>query len=218
MTILLLLVITIGIRHAFEPDHIAAVLTISAQSDSLTATAKQGAIWGFGHSITLFIFSLILVGMQIKIDASVFITFECLVGIALIFMGISVIKNYNITRTNKDKYKNNTRWMIAQENKLSLKTFLIGLLHGAAGSGVIITIITSKFDTMSLKFTYIAVFSIFLIISMALLSILMSMPIQRKINFIPLRYFNIGIGAIAIFVGVKMLYAFSVQLNALLLI
>ena len=218
MTILLLLVITIGIRHAFEPDHIAAVLTLSSQSDSLSATAKQGAIWGVGHSITLCIFSLILVGMQIEINESVFITSECLVGLALIFMGIGVIKNYNKNCTNKIKNKNNSRWMIQQENKLSLKTFFIGLLHGAAGSGVIITIITSEIESISLKFTYIAAFSFFLIISMALLSILMGMPLQRKINLIPMRYINIGIGTIAVLIGVKMLYAFSIQMNALLLI
>lgn len=218
MTILFILVITIGIRHAFEPDHIAAVLTISSQSDSLTATAKQGAIWGVGHSITLFIFSLILVGMQIEINESVFITFECLVGIALIFMGISVIKNYNISCTNKIKIKNNSRWITSQENKLSLKAFFIGLLHGAAGSGLIITIITSKIESISLKFTYIAIFSFFLIISMALLSTLMSMPLQRKISLIPMRYINIGIGTIAVLVGIKMLYAFSLQMNALHLI
>lgn len=209
MTILFILVITIGIRHAFEPDHIAAVLTISSQSDSLTATAKQGEIWGVGHSITLFIFSLILVGLQIEINESVFIAFECLVGLALIFIGINVIKNYKITRPNKVNSKNNSRWIADHENRLSLKTFLIGLLHGAASSGVIITIITAKIDAISLKFTYIAVFSFFLIISMALLSILMSMPLQRKIRLFPMHYLNIGIGAIAVLVGVKMLYTFS---------
>ncbi len=80
MTILLILIIIMSIRHAFEPDHIAAVLTISSQSHSLTSVAKQGAIWGIGHSITLFIFSVILVGLQIEINESVFIILECLFG------------------------------------------------------------------------------------------------------------------------------------------
>ena len=216
MTILLILVITMGIRHAFEPDHIAAVLTLSSQSDSLTATAKQGAIWGVGHSVTLFIFSLILVGLKIEINESVFITFECLVGLALIFMGISVITNYKKVSANKTKNKNNSRCRVTNENKLPLKAFLIGLLHGAAGSGVIITIITTKIESISLKFTYIALFSLFLIISMALLSILMSMPLQRKMSIFPMRYLNIGIGTMAVLVGVKMLYEFSLQMNALL--
>jgi threonine/homoserine/homoserine lactone efflux protein len=215
MTILLILIIIMSVRHAFEPDHIAALLTISSQSHSLTSVAKQGAIWGFGHSITLFIFSVILVGLQIEINESVFIILECLVGLVLIFMGITVIKNHKITTTNK---YNDSKWMTVQKNKLSLKAFFIGLLHGAAGSGVIITIITSKIESISLKFTYIAVFSLFLIISMALLSVLMSMPLKRKIKLFPIRYLNIGIGTIAVLIGIKMLYEFSIQMNMLYLI
>ena len=140
----------------------------------------------------------------------------CLVGLALIFMGISVITNYKKVSANKTKNKNNSRCRVTNENKLPLKAFLIGLLHGAAGSGVIITIITTKIESISLKFTYIALFSLFLIISMALLSILMSMPLQRKMSIFPMRYLNIGIGTMAVLVGVKMLYEFSLQMNALL--
>ncbi len=44
MTILLILVITIGIRHALETDHMAAVLILSSQSNSIKATTKQGAM------------------------------------------------------------------------------------------------------------------------------------------------------------------------------
>ena len=83
MTLLFILAITIGIRHAFEPDHMAAVLTVSTESNSLSATAKQGAIWGVGHTITLFIFSMVLMGLDIKLDSifSIAITVICILFI-----------------------------------------------------------------------------------------------------------------------------------------
>ncbi len=109
-------------------------------------------------------------------------------------------------------------WNTCQENKQSFKSFFIGLLHGAAGSGVIITIITTRIDSISLKLTYIAIFSFSLIVSMTLLSILMSMPLLHEISLFPIRYINIGIGAIALLIGVKMLYAYSLQMNTLPLI
>ncbi|MBT8112231.1 MAG: hypothetical protein KJO47_01000, partial [Gammaproteobacteria bacterium] len=66
-----------------------------------------------------------------------------------------------------------------------------------------------------LKFTYIALFSIGLIISMSLLSILMTMPLHRKIKFIPFRYFKVITGTLAILIGVKILYQSSAQIGTL---
>ena len=211
MTILLILALAIGIRHALEPDHVAAVLTVSAQSNSLTATAKQGAIWGIGHTITLFIFSLMLMGLQIEIDQSVFVSFELVIGLFLILMGIDVIKKARMLYADT----NNSSSVFQQRSKLSLKVLGIGLLHGAAGSSVIIAIVTTTLDSIFLKFTYIALFSIGLIISMSLLSMLMCMPLQRRINIIPPRYFKTTAGALAILIGMKMLVESSLQINLL---
>jgi len=212
MTVLLLLAITIGIRHAFEPDHIAAVLTISTQSKSLSATAKQGAIWGVGHTITLLIFSMILIVWQIKIDEGVFALLELFVGVILILMGIDVIKN--IKKTNKKNYFIKTS---QHDSALTLKAFGIGLLHGAVGSGVIIALVTTTIDSLYLKFTYITLFSVGLITCMAVLSILVSGPLHRHLNIFPLRYLKIAAGSIAILIGMKILFQSGIQINTLLI-
>ena len=214
MTVLLVLAITLGIRHAFEPDHIAAVLCVSTESNSMSATAKQGAIWGIGHTITLLFFSMILMGLQIEIDKSVFVFFELVIGIALVWMGIDVIKKAKILFSTKE---NNYSSTVARNNKakLTLKSLGIGLLHGAAGSGLIVALITTTIDSIYLKFTYIVLFSIGLIICMSFLSILMTMPLHRRIRFIPFRYFKVVTGTLAIVVGMKMLYSSSTLLNML---
>ena len=218
MTILLILAITIGIRHAFEPDHVTAVLTISTETNSLTATATQGAIWGIGHTITLFTFSMMLIGLQIEIDKTVFVLFEFVVGLILILMGISVIKkakvlsqnNVNINKSTKMKRK-------IDQTRLSLKALGIGLLHGVTGSGVIMALISTTIDSIYLKFTYIALFSLGLIISMSLLSILMSIPLHSHLKLFPTRYFKVATGSLAILVGIKILYQSGIQINTLLI-
>lgn len=216
MTILLVLTIILGIRHAFEPDHIATVLTVSTESNSLSATAKQGAIWGIGHTITLLFFSMILLGLQIEINKSVFVFFELLAGAVLVWMGVDVIKKAKILFTKKSTRYSHTA-ITADNNKtiLSLKTLGIGLLHGAAGSGLIVALITTTIDSIYLKFTYIVLFSIGLIICMSFLSILMTMPMHRRVKFIPFKYFKIIAGTLAIIVGMKMLYTSSTLLNML---
>lgn len=216
MTLLFILAITIGIRHAFEPDHMAAVLTASTHSKSLSATAKQGAIWGVGHTITLFIFSMVLLGLNIKIDGSVFLLFELIIGLVLIWMGIDVVKKSKIVVHGSET--NNTKPSATPSNyetKLSLKLLSVGLLHGAAGSGVIIALITTTIDSIYLKFTYIALFSIGLIICMSLLSILMTMPLHRRMKIIPVRYFKVITGTLAMLIGMKILYQSSAQIGIL---
>ena len=216
MTLLFILAITIGIRHAFEPDHMAAVLTVSTQSNSLSATAKQGAIWGVGHTITLFIFSMVLMGLNIKIDGSVFVLFEFVIGLVLILMGLDVINKSKILFFG-DVNKNDKSSITPKndETKLSLKLLSVGLLHGAAGSGVIIAIVTTTIDSIYLKFTYIALFSVGLIISMSLLSILMAIPFHRKMKIIPFRYFKVITGTLALLIGMKILFQSSAQIGTL---
>ena len=216
MTLLFILAITIGIRHAFEPDHMAAVLTVSTQSNSLSATAKQGAIWGVGHTITLFIFSMVLMGLNIKIDGSVFVLFEFVIGLVLILMGLDVINKSKILFFgDENKNFNSSITPKNDEKKLSLKLLSVGLLHGAAGSGVIIALVTTTIDSIYLKFTYIALFSVGLIISMSLLSILMAIPFHRRMKIIPFRYFKVITGTLALLIGMKILFQSSAQIGTL---
>ncbi len=217
MTILIILAIVIGIRHAFEPDHVAAVLTVSTQSNSLSATATQGALWGVGHTITLVLFSMMLIGLQIEISDSVFITFEFIVGIILILMGIDVLKKLKLQYDSGESIKSHTKYVKNNKTRLSLKIMGVGLLHGAAGSGVIIALITTSIESIYLKFAYIAIFSLGLIFCMSLLSILMSIPLHIQFKLVHLRYIKAAAGTLAILVGMKMLYQTSIQISALII-
>ena len=216
MTILLLLGLILGIRHALEPDHVAAVLALSTQSRSLSATAKQGVMWGVGHTITLIIFSMMLIGLQIKIDQSVFILFEVAAGIIIIMMGFDVInKTRKLYSERSNEHKNIVATEPLHNTRLSLRALGIGLLHGAAGSSVIIALVTTTLDSIYLKFTYIALFSVGLILSMSLLSLLISVPLHRGTKYFPSRHIQIFTGTLAILVGIKILYDFSTQINTL---
>ena len=46
----------IGMQHAMEADHVAAVASLATRSRSIGSTARQGAAWGAGHALTLFLF------------------------------------------------------------------------------------------------------------------------------------------------------------------
>ena len=61
---LLLIGLFIGMRHALEADHVAAVASLMNNRQSLKHTIKQGSVWGLGHTITLFLFGSIVIFMD----------------------------------------------------------------------------------------------------------------------------------------------------------
>ena len=61
---LLLIGFLIGMRHALEADHVAAVATLVSRKQSLAHAIKQGGAWGLGHTITLFLFGSVVIFMD----------------------------------------------------------------------------------------------------------------------------------------------------------
>ncbi|MDQ7051280.1 MAG: hypothetical protein Q9M92_17835 [Enterobacterales bacterium] len=89
---LLLLGFLIGMRHAFEADHIAAVATLVSKTNSLKQAVKLGAIWGLGHTITLFLVGSIVFMTNIFIPSIVANWLEFVVGLMLVILGIDVLR------------------------------------------------------------------------------------------------------------------------------
>ena len=58
----------LGMQHALEADHVAAVSSIAARRDNVGDIVKHGLTWGLGHTLTLFVFA----GAAIGVVASAF--------------------------------------------------------------------------------------------------------------------------------------------------
>ena len=58
MTSLSILIVglLLGMKHATEADHLAAVATLATGQNSLAQTIRQGVAWGIGHTLTLALF------------------------------------------------------------------------------------------------------------------------------------------------------------------
>ena len=56
-----------GIQHALDPDHLIAVSTIVSEHKSFKWASLIGAFWGLGHTTTLFIVGLLVVGLRLTI-------------------------------------------------------------------------------------------------------------------------------------------------------
>jgi sulfite exporter TauE/SafE len=151
-----------GIKHAIEPDHVIAVSTIASQSKKLSRSSLAGVFWGIGHTATLLIVGIILLVMKGEIPEKWAMSLEFLVGIMLVYLGITTItsfKKMHVHHTKQDRAANHN-----QENQPEIQSYIkstiIGLVHGLAGSGAIVLLTMSTVNSVLESAIYILIFGL----------------------------------------------------------
>ena len=88
---ILTLGLLLGLQHAMEADHLAAVASLTARDRSLRDAARQGTAWGLGHSLTL----LLVGGAVLLVDGLIgqrtALLLESVVGLMLVLLGLDVL-------------------------------------------------------------------------------------------------------------------------------
>lgn len=179
----------LGIKHAIEPDHVIAVSTIASQSKKLFRSSLAGVFWGIGHTATLFIIGIILILMKGEIPEKWAMSLEFLVGIMLVYLGASTIlsfKNIHVhqhehdgekhkhvhSHTHSDKHEHKHQ----HKNVSYLKSLLIGLVHGLAGSGAMVLLTMSTVKSVWEAAIYILIFGVGTIIGMLFFTTIIGIP------------------------------------------
>lgn len=212
---LLLLGFFLGIKHAFDIDHIAAVSTIISKNNSVKQSMFTGALWGIGHTISLFIFGLLILLLKIKINKNIENLFELAVGIMLIVLGINLLIKIKKEKIHMHKHKHDGTEHIhfhshkhIQSHQHTHQPLIVGLIHGIAGSGAITLLILSTINSSIIGLTYILVFGIGSIIGMALVSGILSSPftiLSKKFENMQ-KILKLSAGTISIIVGLNLIY------------
>jgi hypothetical protein len=169
----LLLGFLLGIRHALEPDHLAAVSVLVTRRGSPGAGAALGALWGLGHSLALFVVGSVLAGMGSRLPPRLADTFELLVAAMLVTLGArAILRAGRGARAARD-LPAGAGWTMARQ------PLLVGLIHGLAGSGALAALALAGLPTVTTRVLYIVLFGIGSVIGMAGLTGLAGWPLTR---------------------------------------
>ncbi|MEH7332062.1 sulfite exporter TauE/SafE family protein [Neobacillus drentensis] len=179
----------LGIKHAIEPDHVIAVSTIASQSKKLLRSSLAGVFWGIGHTATLFIIGIILIFMKGEIPEKWAMSLEFLVGIMLVYLGASTILSFkNIHLHQHDHDGENHKHVHSHEHRGThehkhqykhvsyLKSLVIGLVHGLAGSGAMVLLTMSTVKSVWEAAIYILIFGAGTIIGMLFFTTIIGIP------------------------------------------
>jgi len=200
-------------RHALEADHVAAVAALATKTTSVKSAIKQGAVWGLGHTITLFLFSTIVIMTDSIIPEKFANGLEFVVGIMLVFLGGDVIRRLirdkihfhshehdnEVTHFHAHKHTNNQKHADSTHRHehasgFPIRALYVGLMHGMAGSAALIILTLQSVDSVTTGLFYILMFGIGSIIGMAALSFIIAIPLRHSAK--GLTWLNNGLQAV----------------------
>jgi len=164
----------LGIKHAIEPDHIIAVSTIASRSKKLSQSSLAGVFWGIGHTATLFIVGICLLIIKGEIPEKWAMSLEFLVGIMLVYLGITTLTAFKRARINH--YYHIQGHKHPSGNYSYIKSVCIGLVHGLAGSGAMVLLTMSTVKSVVESAVYILIFGIGTIFGMLFFTTILGIP------------------------------------------
>jgi ABC-type nickel/cobalt efflux system permease component RcnA len=194
----------VGMQHAMEADHVAAVSSIVSRETGARRIISHGVVWGLGHAATLKLFAGIVVLVDGTIGGELAAVLEFAVGAMLVLLGGHVIWRLVRERIHfhVHRHAEGTVHVHAHSHQgerrrhdpdahhhehpkaFPIRTFLVGLMHGMAGSAALLILSASVMPSATLGLVYVAVFGVGSVLGMALLSAAISVPLAFSARFL----------------------------------
>jgi len=186
----LFLGVLLGLRHAFEPDHLAAVSTLVAHRRGPAAGLALGALWGVGHTLGLLLLGGGLILLEAQLAPSLELSFECAVAAMLVALGLRSLlvaaraggrgpvelhdhgHHHHSHPASPEGHVHLSRWTFAP------RPLAIGMVHGLAGSGALTALVLVRMPTVAARIGYIVLFGIGSVAGMALLTGVAGLSLQ----------------------------------------
>ena len=214
----------LGMRHALEPDHLAAVSTLMTRERSSYRAAVLGAWWGLGHTFSLVLAGAVLVVLRAEMPAAMTDLFEFFVALMLVALGLRAV--YQAARQGVagpehvhhhgrvvhshpglPAHVHIGRWTLAR------RPLLVGAVHGLAGSGALTALVLTTLPTATARVTYMVLFGLGSTLGMAALSGLIGWPMARLGSHRTVgRAVSMAVGAVSVAIGVAWGYRFVARL------
>ncbi|MCA1624474.1 MAG: urease accessory protein UreH [Acidobacteria bacterium] len=201
----------LGLKHATEADHLAAVSTIVTERRSLFSSALVGGLWGLGHTISLFVAGIFVLLLNFQISERTERMLEFGVGVMLVFLGLNVLRkiiqggtlHFHSHEHGGHKHIHPHLHEHGQEDEphshhgfsFSPRSLIIGMVHGLAGSAALMLLVIPTINSTAMGLLYIVIFGVGSIGGMMLMSFLVSLPFQ--ITALRFNRFNLLLQCIA---------------------
>ena len=198
----------IGMRHTLEADHVAAVAALTARAGSVRNAVPLGLAWGAGHTVTLTAFALAVLVLEAAIPIQLAGYLELAVGVMLIALGADVLVrlvrdriHFHVHRHgggvvhfhahshasetarhdpgSRPPHDHDHGYNHGYPRGFKVRAFLVGIMHGMAGSAVLIVLSLQTVPSTAAGLAYIALFGVGSMLGMGMLTAVIAWPLGR---------------------------------------
>jgi cytochrome c biogenesis protein CcdA len=199
MLTLLFFGLLLGMRHALDADHVAAVASLATRSASRRDTVRLAAAWGLGHAATLVMLGGVLAALDASLPPEFSRLLECGVGLMLVFLGVDVLRRLRRERIHFHVHAHDSgvrhfhahvhgegvshdaaahRHVHREHAKgLSSRAIVVGGIHGVAGSAGLTLLSLQALHSVGWALLYLTLFGLGSVLGMVLFSLVLSGPL-----------------------------------------
>lgn len=180
----------LGLRHALDVDHLAAVSTIVSQQRGLWRSSLVGAVWGLGHTAALLAVAVAVIALHTEIPPHVEQLLELGVALMLIGLGLNLLRTLWAggalhLHTHDHAGLQHVHPHVHRPGEAGVHThvstrrpFLVGLVHGLAGSAGLMLAVVATISDPTLALAYVVIFGVGSIGGMVVMSTLLGLPMS----------------------------------------
>lgn len=171
--------VLLGLRHATDPDHIAAVSTLVAGGRDRVArrASELGLAWGLGHGLTLLAFGLPILLLDSYLPERAQQGAETVIAVVIVFLAVRLLIRWRRgafhehTHSHGEVDHSHTHVRHAHRHARGrLGAFGIGLVHGMGGSAGVGILLVASIESAALSVASLVVLAVFTAVSMAIVS------------------------------------------------
>lgn len=180
----------VGLRHSLEADHLAAISAL-VDDRKTDRPGAVGASWGLGHSLPIIAVGLVFVFLGASLPEAVTVAFEVLAGLVLVYLGLRmVLEVAGLLSVERHAHGGHEHTHVSLgsvaigsfHTHVDGESLLVGVVHGLAGSGVIVVALAASASTVPASFSLLLSFSVITVVTMSLLSSLWGSVLTTRLQ------------------------------------
>lgn len=207
----------LGLKHAFDADHVAVVTAMVSQSKNLRRSSLLGAMWGIGHTTTLLLVGVVVLVLKITIPARLALEIEFIVGLVVIGFGLDLLRkvrrgtihaHLHVHDGTTHSHAHSHAHQPAHHHRH--RALAVGMLHGLAGSAALTLLVLASVGSVMQGVAFILIFGLGSIVSMVLISAAIGLPFLLTQRFARMDVaLQTTAGVISVAVGLSIITALS---------
>ncbi len=169
-----LLGLGLGVKHAFEADHVAAVCALVARRGTVARAAQSGALWGLGHGAVIILAGGALVVLGARVPGPLAAALDAAVAVMLVGLGVSALRRSPTALGHDHEHGHDHDHRISTRRPI-----FVGLVHGASGTAALTLLVASTIPHRAEALAFITLFGLASILGMATAAALLAWPLRK---------------------------------------